>query len=238
MHNSKYKGKKKKIPGQDRDWICQCMVIMEYSMRRPLEMTIFGNRGKEKNDVTIYKKVLTADGTVMEGEDAIQYVAEHRRDIERLMVESSKLHGEEKEVIARLHVAKLADKAGQAGRYAVVPMMGSEGIRRLKVGREHDEPVFILDNSSIKKEDAEDFIREHYMEFLLGMQKAEAGLYGYHVETVMEQQPGGKKDKPVFDLDKLLPSKPKPKGAGKKDLQTLGNKYFSKSAKSHLRERR
>ena len=117
-----------------------------------------------------------------------------------------------------------------------MPFREKGRIRRLQIGQKDDQPIFKLDGQDTAVEEAEKFIRERYTEFLLGIQKAEAGLNGYHVEIKEEAVPTGSKGKPVFNLDDLLP-KPKQTTKKKKDLHTIGDKYLSPISRSHLKGR-
>ena len=236
MHDSKYRNKKEKIPDPGQEHSCRLRVITEYSMKHPLEMFIYEKKGKQKRDVTIHDGRVTVDGMELDENEALRYTSAHRRDIERLLLESAKTYGEEKEIIMHLHIAILADKAGQAGTYAVMKKKKKGRIRRLQIGQKDDQPIFKLDGQDTAVEEAEKFIRERYTEFLLGIQKAEAGLNGYHVEIKEEAVPTGSKGKPVFNLDDLLP-KPKQTTKKKKDLHTIGDKYLSPISRSHLKGR-
>ncbi len=236
MPGSKYGEKKEKISDPAQEHACRFRVITEYSMQHPLEMIIYEKKGKQKRDVTIYRGRVTVDQVELGEKEALQYATVYQRDIERLLLESAKTYGEEKEVITDLHIAKLADKAGQAGTYAVVPFREKGRIRNLQIGRKDGLPVFRLDGQGTTGEEAGKFIKERYMEFLLGVQKAEAGLNGYHVEIKEEAVAGGSKEKPVFNLDDLLPN-PRQVTKKKKDLHNIGDKYLLPISRSRLKGR-
>ncbi len=236
MPGSKYEEKKEKISDPAQEHACRFRVITEYSMKHPLEMIIYEKKGKQKRDVTICRGRVTVDQMEVGEEEALRYAAAHQRDIERLLLESAKIYGEEKEVIMDLHIAILADKAGQAGTYAMI-LFGEKGrIRSLQIGRKDGLPVFRLDGQGTTAEEAGKFIKERYTEFLLGIKKAEAGLNGYHVEIKEEAVAGGSREKPVIDLDDLLPN-PRQVRKEKKDLHSIGDKYLLPVSRSRLKGR-
>ena len=155
MHDSKYRNKKEKIPDPGQEHSCRLRVITEYSMKHPLEMFIYEKKGKQKRDVTIHEGRVTVDGMELDENEALRYTSAHRRDIERLLLESAKTYGEEKEIIMHLHIAMLADKAGQTGTYAVMPFREKGRIRRLQIGRKDDQPIFRLDGQDTAEKEAE-----------------------------------------------------------------------------------
>ena len=241
--NSKYNTKvERRGTASGEEYLCVFNVIKEYSFKRPLKMVIFErqlrrSRQATERMVTVDKGLFTVDGTVLDDGDAREYAAAHKTDIERLLVESSKRYGskdEETDLVRDLNIARLADKAGQSGSYAVIRFHDHKAVRELKIGRNSDGPVFILDGNNITRQEAVRYIDDNYMSFLCGLQQAEAGIGGYRVETKKEENPVKPDGKPVFDLDKLLPSQPKKAAKNKEELREIGSKLFSTRAKSHL----
>lgn len=236
MKFSTYKSKRegKSVPREN--YICRWAVIRDYAAKKPLEMAIYEKQNSENSGRDVFRVVeLTGgkymiDGVRFDEADARRFAASHSRDVERLLVEAAKGSGDDKQVVRDLQIATLADKAGDAGTYAVLLVKSPSGTRRLQVGRNEDGPLFRLDGEEIKKEEAAAFIYRNYMSFLMGIDQAIAGLNGYRVETKAEEPAKGSGGKILVNLDDFLP--PANKAPAKDvDVSSIGDKLFAKRGK-------
>ena len=232
--------------GGQENYICCYKVLKDYSEKWPVEMVLCEKAGRRRargtgsgrtsKNVVIDHGQLIVDGAYMDGEDAVAFVAMHRLDMERLLVESAKLHGEEKSVIRDLTIAKLADKAGLKGKYALVRFTEGKKLRSMQIRGSKDGPVFTLDGQEITRARAVRLFDENYTSIMCNIQKTEAGIGGYHVEEKVEEKRAVQSGKPLFDLDEVLPARKrtvKPVA----DKHSIGGMLFPTSqAKSHLKE--
>ena len=163
--------KERNSPARGSDIRCFYRVVKDYSMRYPLRMTVFSEKGRRYN-VCISKGICSLDGEELPENEARIVVARCRKNFEPLFVRAARKEGIDTDILRQINMADLADMAGKKKAFAKMVLKDSDGIKRkLEIGLKDDAPVFRVDGADVSSEYAENLIKNDYVTFLIQKKK-------------------------------------------------------------------
>ena len=164
----------KKTGTSPDNYICTAQMMKEIAGDNTLRFVLIGKDGTE-TEYTVTREGFYINGESVTDGNIRVHISRYRKNFERFFMEAAKKHGVPETVVNRLCIAKLADIAGSKPDPVEILFTDKGKSVTLRIRRIDKCPAFELDGVEISRQEGENFIMNHYLDFITGYKKVLSG---------------------------------------------------------------
>lgn len=238
---------KEKRP-QGKDFAYFLELVKECAKMGPIAFTIVDDFGHQIPVRIEDGKPIEINGSKKNDGQVLDFISKAHSEFEGLFLEVMKTkYDPENQIMPRLHIAKLTDKAGFYGKPAIVEIHDGTKNRKFKIERTGAGARYYIDTVMVSKEKAVQFVNDNYANFLVGLRKAVKEMKGHKssknrflAATGNKKKNEGPKHSEIVDgqlrvdIDSFLPQKQYASGVDK--IMTRGDKIMTATKKGFIEE--
>ena len=239
----KIKEAKKKGPDGFR---CLLGCMLRSSKGREFRFTIVDEKSGNEIPVVFNDGKAWIMGSEADADTVLVWMSRYPKDFERLFYEAAQETVGKRELAMGFAIAKLADLSGRKERPAKVVVASGTSAHVVEITRSGKAPVYKIDGIQTDTHEAERFIHDSYIAFMIGYKAAvkalENGIENRQLASLSNVQPKnaeGKKLQPI-DIEARLgqAGTARPGGTKKWPKQLLGEQFLSGGMKGYVGTRK
>lgn len=236
----KIKESRKKSPDSVR---CLLGYMLRASRDREFSFTMIDGQSGEEIPVVFNNGKTWVMENETDADTMLVWLSRYSKDFERLFYEAAQETVGKRELAMGFAVAKLADLSGKKDRPAKVAVSSGTSTHVVEITRSGKAPVYRIDGIQTSPEEAEQFIRDRYISFMVGYKAAVKALENgtenrqvMNISNALPKTAAGKKILPV-DIEARL-GQAGAQGPGKTTKkwpkQLLGEQLLSHEMKGYV----
>ena len=240
----KIKESKKKGPDSFR---CLLGCMLRLSRGKDIRFTMIDEKSGKEIPVVFNDGKAWVMGNEADADTMLVWISRYPGDFERLFFAAAQDTVGKRELAMEIAVAKLADLSGRKGRPAKVAVSSGTATQVVEITRSGKAPVYKIDGVQTDTHEAEQFIHDRYIAFMIGYKAAvkalENGIENRQVTNISNARPktaAGAKIQPI-DIEARLgqvPGAPRAAGTKKWPKQLLGEEFLSGGMKGFVGTRK
>lgn len=230
---------------------CLLGCMLRSSKGRDIRFTIVDEKTGNEIPVAFNDGKAWVMGSEADADTMLVWISRYPKDIERLFYAAAAAQDkvgkmELVELAMDIAVAKLADLSGRKGRPAKVVIASGTSTHVVEITRSGKAPVYKIDGVQTDPREAEQFIRDRYITFMIGYKSAvkalENGIENRQLANISNARPknaAGEKLQPIDIEARLGQTGTVGHSAAKKwPKQLLGEQFLSGGMKGYVGTRK
>lgn len=225
---------------------CLLGCMLRSSKGRDIRFTIVDEKTGNEIPVAFNDGKAWVMGSEADADTMLVWISRYPNDIERLFYAAAQDKVGKMELAMDIAVAKLADLSGRKGRPAKVVIASGTSTHVVEITRSGKAPVYKIDGVQTDPREAEQFIRDRYITFMIGYKSAakalENGVENRQLTNISNARPkntAGEKLQPIDIEARLGQAGTASHVAAKKwPKQLLGEQFLSGGMKGYVGTRK